>query len=620
MKIYHSIHRTLFCIVIFIFTMTACDDMYEIGRVEPTINVQESALAGPQTMRQVIPLTSSYPWFAEASAEWITMTRYRGQALKADSIVFSCLENKTMEDREGWIEVRLMDQLSQRIKLVQKGRGSLITLPQNLVYFNRQAGEVVIEVITYQQWQPEVSSKDGFTFTKVDNSHLKITAPENSTGLDRATSIKLVDKDRTTDATLSIIQKPTEKILFAALEKEKKDLILMKEETNIDIPVTLNVDYSCVPSASWMKVTSSPELKGNNVQNVTVSVEISGNQSGMERDGFIVIRNKGEVADASDTIFVSQRAKSQIIYVKPGGVGDGTSWDQAFGSVHDAMSASSNNGDMEIWVAAGEYQFKSTLTWKAVSLYGGFSGKETKFKDRNLKNKPVFLGGKFNFMNAWNNNGEICWMDGVVFADCDNYENTGTGCFEIYKNHGFRNCEFRNIRHGRAIGYFELCKMVNCTFYKLHSKNYLVRANNCQLYNVTIANGISDGWNSNYFHGGTKLYNALIWNIKIVGGSRDRAVVCGGDIPAINSAIMSGTNEKGLICTNCIELSADNNAADGPGFVNPEGDMPSFALRAESVCVDAGNSDYPGTLFDLIGNLRVAGSAVDIGAYEYTGK
>ncbi len=147
-------------------------------------------------------------------------------------------------------------------------------------------------------------------------------------------------------------------------------------------------------------------------------------------------------------------------------------------------------------------------------------------------------------MNAWNNNGDICWMDGIVFADCDNYANTGVGCFEIYKNHGFRNCEFRDIRHGKAIGYFEACKMVNCLFYNLHSQNYLIRANNSQLYNVTIANSLSDGWNSNYFHGGTKLHNTLIWNIKITGGSRTRAVVCGGDIPAVNCAIMNGLTEK----------------------------------------------------------------------------
>lgn len=617
MKIYNSIYRTLLGVIALACVLTACDDSYEVRRVEPKIDVQESVTSSPQTMRMVVPLTSSYPWFAEASGNWINMTRYRGQALKADSIVFSCEENQSMDDREGWIEVRLMDQLSQRIKVVQKGRGSLITLPQSLVYFNRQGGEVIIEVVTHQEWQPEAASKDGFTFTKVDNGHLKITASLNASGKDQTTEIKLFDKDRTTDATLSIIQKPVDKILFIPLEKEKKDIVIKKESFAIDIPVTLNVDYECVSSGSWIEIKADQQLQGHNVQNVVVSVDIANNQTGVERDGFVVIKNKGSVVEASDTLFIAQRGKNQIIYVKPGGNSDGTSWEQAFGSIHDAMGAASNNGDMEIWVASGNYQFSSTLTWKAVNVYGGFSGTETKLKERNLKNKPVFKGGNFNFMNAWNNNGDICWMDGIVFADCDNYANTGVGCFEIYKNHGFRNCEFRDIRHGKAIGYFEACKMMNCLFYNLHSQNYLIRANNSQLYNVTIANSLSDGWNSNYFHGGTKLHNTLIWNIKITGGSRTRAVVCGGDIPAVNCAIMNGLTEKGLVCSSCIELSADNSAPGGPHFTNPTGNTPDFSLAAGSVCIDAGDSGYPGTSVDIVGNTRIIGSSVDIGAYEY---
>lgn len=620
MKTDHYIYRILLKMVTFVCLVTACDDSYEIRKVEPNINMQETVTSSPQTTRIVVPLTSSYPWFAEAFGDWINLTRYRGQALKDDSIVFSCEENHSMDDRESWIEVRLMDQLNQRIKVVQKGRGALITLPQSLVYFNRQGGEVIIKVVTHQEWQPEVASKDGFTFTKVDNGHLKITASVNSSGKDQTTEIKLFDKDKTTDATLSIVQKPVDKILFIPLEKEKKDIVIKKERFSVDIPVTLNVDYEFVPSGSWIEVTSAQQLQGHNVQNITVSVDIDNNQTGVERDGFVVIRNKGSVVEASDTLFITQRGKNQIIYVKPGGNSDGTSWEQAFGSIHDAMGAASNNGDMEIWVASGNYQFSSTLTWKAVNVYGGFSGTETKLKERNLKNKPIFKGGKFNFMNAWNNNGDICWMDGIVFADCDNYENTGVGCFEIYKNHGFRNCEFRNIRHGRAIGYFEACKMVNCLFYNLHSQNYLIRANNSQLYNVTIANSLSDGWNSNYFHGGTKLYNTLIWDIKITGGSRTRAVVCGGDIPAVNCAIMNGITEVGLVCSSCIELSADNSAPSGPRFANPAGNTPDFSLATGSVCIDAGDYRYPDTSVDFVGTPRFIGSSVDIGAYEYIGK
>lgn len=617
MKINHSIFYILLVKVVLICMITACEDSFETRRVEPKIDVQDTVYASQESMRMVIPLTSTYPWFAEASNDWMTLTRYRGQALKPDSIILTFEENNEMDIREGWIEVRLMDQLSQKINITQQGRGSLITLPQSLVFFNKEGGEVLLEVITHQNWEPEVSSKNGFSFSKVDSNHLKINASLNNTNEDKVTEIKLVDKDRTTEATLTIIQKPVDKILFIPLEKEKRDIIIKRAEYAMNIPVTLNVQYECVPSVPWIKVTSATQPEGLNVQNIIVSMEVETNDTGVERDGYLEIKNKGESVEASDTIFVSQRGKSQIIYVKPGGNSDGTSWEHAFGSIHDAMDASSNNGDLEIWVAKGEYQFPSTLTWKHVNVYGGFSGIETKFKERDLKNKPIFKGGKFNIMNAWDNNSAIAWMDGIIFSDCDNYDNTGVGCFEIYKNHGFRNCEFRNIRHGNAIAYMNNCVVENCVFTNLQSKRYLLRGDNTQYYNVTVTNCIAADWNSNYIYGNSKIYNSIFWNIQILNGERFRALTIGGNVIAINCAIQSGITESGLLPTNCIELGVDNNAFNGPNFVNPIGETPDHTLKMGSICIDSGNSEYARSVYDFLGNKRIYGSSIDIGAYEY---
>ena len=248
MKINHSIFYILLVKVVLICMITACEDSFETRRVEPKIDVQDTVYASQESMRMVIPLTSTYPWFAEASNDWMTLTRYRGQALKPDSIILTFEENNEMDIREGWIEVRLMDQLSQKINITQQGRGSLITLPQSLVFFNKEGGEVLLEVITHQNWEPEVSSKNGFSFSKVDSNHLKINASLNNTNEDKVTEIKLVDKDRTTEATLTIIQKPVDKILFIPLEKEKRDIIIKRAEYAMNIPVTLNVQYECVPS------------------------------------------------------------------------------------------------------------------------------------------------------------------------------------------------------------------------------------------------------------------------------------------------------------------------------------------------------------------------------------
>lgn len=618
MKNYRLIQTMLLGAMTCFYVFTSCSEKYDIQRVEPSLDVQESVTTEPQSERLVMPLKSSYPWFAEASDGWISLTRYRGQALKADSIVFSCEENPTMDDREGYIEVRLMDQYSQRIKVVQRGRGTLITLPQSLVYFNKQGGEVLVEVQTHLDWQPEVASKDGFTFTKADKTHLKVVATANPTGKDRTSEVVIYDKDKKKSAKLSIIQKPTDKILFIPFEAAQKDLVIKKGEYSLDIPVTLNVEYDAVASDKWIKIKSAPPADGKSVQNILVSTEVETNTTGQERSGYIVIKNKGSKTEASDTIFITQRGVGQIIYVKPGGNGDGTSWERAFGSIHDAMGAASNNGDMEIWVASGTYQFKASLTWKHVNVYGGFKGTENKLHLRDLKNKPVFVGGERKFMAAWNNTGAMVWMDGIVFADCDNYRNTDTGCFEIYMNHGFRNCEFRNLRHGRQIFYMQKCKMVNCYLHDLHSKNYIVRGDGTNFYNCTLVSSMSDGWNTNYVSGGCKWFNSVIWAIKRTAGTGYRAFVA-GQATMTNCAVHSGIKEKNIKFIDCFELNLNNDADNGPKFVNPvvNGD---YRLKAGSKCIDAGKKVDIQLPYDIMGNPRVVGSSIDMGAFEYNGK
>ena len=83
----------------------SCDDTDVVRRVDPQIEVQADLFTGPAASRQVLPLHSTYPWFAEASASWIKLQRYRGQALLPDSIVTEIDENPNMEPREGWIEM-----------------------------------------------------------------------------------------------------------------------------------------------------------------------------------------------------------------------------------------------------------------------------------------------------------------------------------------------------------------------------------------------------------------------------------------------------------------------------------------------------------------------------------
>lgn len=80
-------------------------------------------------------------------------------------------------------------------------------------------------------------------------------------------------------------------------------------------------------------------------------------------------------------------SKAAIIYVKNGGVGNGVSWQQAYGSLNVALQ-NAVSGD-EIWVAQGTYYPSSNLNSTesfifkdGVKLYGGFLGNETLLSSR----------------------------------------------------------------------------------------------------------------------------------------------------------------------------------------------------------------------------------------------
>lgn len=88
-------------------------------------------------------------------------------------------------------------------------------------------------------------------------------------------------------------------------------------------------------------------------------------------------------------------AKS-VYYIIEGGIGDGTSWQNASGSIQD-MIDKSISGD-EVWVAKGTYyptkemiarndRSKTFLLKEGVNLFGGFSGFETSISQRALSDK-----------------------------------------------------------------------------------------------------------------------------------------------------------------------------------------------------------------------------------------
>ncbi|NNJ10300.1 hypothetical protein EKD04_008165 [Chloroflexales bacterium ZM16-3] len=132
-----------------------------------------------------------------------------------------------------------------------------------------------------------------------------------------------------------------------------------------------------------------------------------------------------------------------VIYVRPDGIGSGTSWPKAFPSLYDAM-ALAVSGD-EIWVAAGTYTPGTLRTdtfqlKDGVAIYGGFAGTETLREQRDWAANVVTLSGDLNgddganFANNADNSYHVVTgatgaiLDGVTISGGNNADVNSNSC------------------------------------------------------------------------------------------------------------------------------------------------------------------------------------------------
>jgi hypothetical protein len=108
-----------------------------------------------------------------------------------------------------------------------------------------------------------------------------------------------------------------------------------------------------------------------------------------------------------------------IIYVKSGSTGNGSAWNNAYGSLQSAITAA-QAGD-EIWVAAGTYKpttgtdRTASFTLKNnVAIYGGFAGTETALNQRNIANNITILSGEIGAAGIADNSYHVISATGNV--------------------------------------------------------------------------------------------------------------------------------------------------------------------------------------------------------------
>lgn len=181
-------------------------------------------------------------------------------------------------------------------------------------------------------------------------------------------------------------------------------------------------------------------------------------------------------------LFNYNLSKAQILVDNDAiGLNDGTSWEDAFRNLEDALN-SANEGD-QIWIASGTYlpgksgdpKSSTFHVAKGIQLYGGFAGTETTLAERTLSKHPTILSGDLNqddieddFENNRNDNvwtvmlvenktNTIPIIDGITFKNGHSDDNE-------FNEDEWNEIEFNQASNGGGLYLYGPALISNCTF------------------------------------------------------------------------------------------------------------------------------------------------------------
>jgi hypothetical protein len=362
-----------------------------------------------------------------------------------------------------------------------------------------------------------------------------------------------------------------------------------------------------------------------------------------------------------------------ILYAKPDGIGDGSSWANALHG-NDLQLGIDNTSVKEIWLAKGKYvptsfpnggtidRQKHFSLKQNVVLYGGFNGTETDLEQRDLKTNKTVLSGDIGaegeyFDNTYHvfyhtNRPDIdstSVIDGITLSDGGAFSiaransDKGGGMYNGYCSPTIRNCTFENNRGRYGGGMYNLvafptlknCALINNTAsasggglfnrneydYKENKAAYLrtIKLYHCTVAGNTAPQGSQITFAQEYWSDDSyiEIFNSVIW------GTDHEILWC--DIDNYHQ-MEEISRPSGSIITFCGLTSPEigegnitisrNNTGDinSPYFTNP--DINDYSLQYESACKDRAIYRYAAKE-DILGIIRPQGAAFDMGAYEY---
>ncbi len=291
-------------------------------------------------------------------------------------------------------------------------------------------------------------------------------------------------------------------------------------------------------------------------------------------------------------------------------------------------------------------------------VYGGFSGTETNFAQRNWRTNQTIISGNVGSQTSDTDNADrLFYNDGVqvgyaadstavldgftltkarssaiynravspLIQNCTFLNNNGANGGAIYNTDSaspaFMNCIFSGNTAGDGGAVYNASSAAfsatNCVFNRNIARyrgGALFNAGTMNLVNCVVAN------NSSEISGGgllayksAKILNSIFWNNQVIGGS-SLATVETRQIDryfTTNNVVVSNSCVQGLAF-----YAGNGNIPYDPLFVNAS--AADYRLDAASPAVNAGDSNFVKiSSLDLAGNARIYNNGiVDMGAYE----
>lgn len=325
----------------------------------------------------------------------------------------------------------------------------------------------------------------------------------------------------------------------------------------------------------------------------------------------------GAIIDLGATEFIVSSGGNGIAYVKPTatGSGNGSSWANATSDLQAAINAT---GTQKVFVAKGLYHVPSPSSYvmkNDVEIYGGFDP-DNGISDLTHNRIMPGLGNQGSILDG-NNERPIIW----------NYNN---GVTSTAKLDGFTLTNAKGVNQGAIHNNATSPTLTNLLIVNNDSYGIYNQSSSSTITNSAVLKNSGRGV---HFSG---VGNATLVNVTIAGNGGEAVYALNTDPMSNFSVVLNNSVVYGTVTNSLSQAIANyslvennalsgNNAVDATGisanqvFVDESND--DFSIKGSSPAVNAGNNalfiGLNSSSRDLLGNVRLYGSTIDLGAYEF---